>query len=232
MIFFRKEQYVTADELRDSAYEAHRTASAAEKRALIKIAVIDDQVFTPRANLENLGYQIESLGDINSINRIQPFQIVLCDLQGVGTALDARKQGAFLIREIKRNFPEKFVIAYTGGGLNAALSREASLDADHLLKKDADIDDWVETLDRYISNVLNPYLVWQRQRLALVEREVDTLSILKLETAFVQSIKSKGPKHGSAFTTVVSELSGDARAVMQGMIASGLYALLTGGSGG
>lgn len=125
MAFFRKTEFLTANELRGSKYEAHRNLSALEKRKLIKIGVIDDQAFTPHANLKNIGYQIETLGDVTAIDRVQPFQIVLCDLQGVGTALDSRKQGAFLIREAKRNVPEKLVIAYTGGGLNQALSREA-----------------------------------------------------------------------------------------------------------
>jgi hypothetical protein len=227
-MLWRKPVFLTANELRDSRYEAHRTISALDKRKLIKIGVIDDQLFTPRANLENIGYQIENLGDISSVDRVQKFQIVLCDLQGVGTALDGKKQGAFLIREIKRNFPEKFVIAYTGGGLNAVLSREASSDADQLLKKDTDIDHWVEVLDGIISKILNPYRVWQRQREALVSREIDTLTILKIETAFVQSIKGKDAGGRNIFTQYVSsELQGDVRAVVQGMIASGLYALLT-----
>lgn len=190
--------------------------------------MIDDQAFTPHANLKNIGYQIETLGDVTAIDRVQPFQIVLCDLQGVGTALDSRKQGAFLIREAKRNVPEKLVIAYTGGGLNQALSREASSDADYLLKKDADIDDWVDVLDGFISRILNPYKVWQRQRTVLVDREVDTLAILKLESAFVRSIQGRGPNGNNIFKDyVANELSGDARAIVQGMISSGLYTLLT-----
>jgi ActR/RegA family two-component response regulator len=202
-VFWNRPQYKTSNELRDRKFEAHRNLSAAQKRKLIKICVVDDQVFTPRANLENLGYQIESLGDIASVSRVQKFQIVLCDLQGVGTALDAKKQGAFLIREIKRNYPEKFVIAYTGGGLNAVISREASTDADHLLKKDADIDDWVDVLDGIIGRLLNPYQVWQRQREALVAREIDTLTILKLENAFVESFSGK-PHTSGAFEKFVS----------------------------
>jgi hypothetical protein len=72
--------------------------------------------------------------------------------------------------------------------------------------------------------------VWQRQRLALVKREIDTLTILQLESAFVESILKKEVPTHSKFERYVNsrELGGDVRAIVQGMIASGLYALLFG----
>jgi hypothetical protein len=130
--FGGKKQFHIANELRDPKFEAFRSLSNKDKRAQVKIGVVDDQVFTPqvftpKSNLENSGYKIDYLGDISSVDKIAPYHITLCDLQGVGTALDAKKQGAFIIREIKRNYPEKFVVAYTGGGLNQTISKEAAM---------------------------------------------------------------------------------------------------------
>src|SRR4051794_31910382 len=102
----RDPQFRTASELRSSAFDVHKNLSVREKRKLIRIAVIDDNIFAPHRNLENMEYNIDFLGDVTAIQKLTPYQIVLCDLQGVGTALDAKKQGAFLIREIKKNFPE------------------------------------------------------------------------------------------------------------------------------
>jgi hypothetical protein len=225
----KKVDYRTAAELRAPEFETYRNRSAHEKRQLIKIAVVDDNIFAPHRNLENLGYKIDFLGDISVVEKLRPYHIVLCDLQGVGTALDSRKQGAFLIREIKKNFPEKYVIAYTGGGLNQTITREAAFDADQLLKKDVDIDEWSEVLDKIILKLLNPYAVWQRQRVALVEREVDTLTMLKLESAFVASLDKKQHGARSTFEGFVNsdEVKGDLRAIMQGLISSGLYALIS-----
>jgi hypothetical protein len=77
---------------------------------------------------------------------------------------------------------------------------------------------------------LNPYEVWQRQRLAFVQREIDTQTILELESVFVESILAgKGPKNSKFEKYVTSDnLSKDVRAILQSMIASGLYALLFG----
>jgi hypothetical protein len=232
MMFWRRgPQFRTATELRSPSFEVYRNLSAREKRKLVRIAVIDDNIFAPHRNLETLEYRIDFLGDVTSLEKLTPYQIVLCDLQGVGTALDAKKQGAFLIREIKKNSPEKYVVAYTGGGLNQTITREAAADADKLLKKDADIDEWSATLGGLILKLLNPYTVWQRQREALVEREVDTLVMLKLESAFVASLDRSQPPHNKlSFESYLSsgEFKGDIRAIMQGLIASGLYALISG----
>ena len=229
-MLFRKRQFRLAGELRNPKYEALRSASMKEKREKIGICVVDDNPFEPKKNLENAGYRITFLGDVNTIEAVTNYHIVLCDLMGVGTALDERKQGAFLIKEIKKNFPEKYVVAYTGGASNQTISREAAVSADFFLKKDADIEQWVETLDALIIKLLNPYQVWQRQRLALVQREVDTQTIIKLEDAFVGSIVQGNDFAKSKFREYVSsdQLPRDARAIIQGMIASGLYALLFG----
>jgi hypothetical protein len=217
-------------ELRNSDLQAFRTLKPTERRGRISICVIDDSPFEPKRNLENAGYRITFLGDINTIEAVTNHHIVLCDLMGVGTALDQKKQGAFLIKEIKKNFPEKYVVAYTGGGLNQLVSREAAAAADAMIKKDADIEQWVDTLDGFINKLLGPYVVWQRQRLALVEREIDTRTILELESAFVESILEKRGANGSKFEKFLQsgKVSQDVRAILQGMIASGLYALLFG----
>jgi DNA-binding NarL/FixJ family response regulator len=62
-------------------------------------------------------------------------------------------QGAYLIEEIKRNYPEKAVIAFTGGATNSNISKRAAAAADDYLRKDASIEDWRELLDKHIKNL-------------------------------------------------------------------------------
>jgi len=107
----------------------------AELRRSIKIAVIDDQPFAPEHNLKNNHFQIETFRDVQSIDQLADFPIVLCDLQGVGMQLAADLQGAYLIEELKSNHPEKSVIAFTGGSASSNISRRAAKAADDYLKK-------------------------------------------------------------------------------------------------
>jgi hypothetical protein len=211
-------------------YQVWRTLNDRERRAKVLIGVIDDAPFAPKQNLENTGYRVSYLGDRQSISAVQNSHIVLCDLQGVGKALDPNKQGAFFIDEIRRNYPEKFVIAYTGGGMNLNISRDALRSADSFMRKDANMDEWRDKLDEMIVALLDPYKVWQRQRMALVGKGIDTLSILQIEDAYVSSVKNKQPADSSNFVRRInsSSTSGDVRAVLQSLVASGLYSILTG----
>ena len=217
--------YRQIDELRRENKLKKVSASDHDRRQLFPIAVIDDKPFHYEQSLRANNYVIEYLGDINSLEAIKPFNIIACDLQGVGTRMNARGQGAYIIDEIKRSHPEKFVIAYTGGSPDDFITIRAQEIADFFLKKDAEIDDWRDNLDHIISELSNPLEVWKRQRDALVEADVPTLDILRLEDAYVNSIL-----HGSAenYKRVASNvnLSSDLRSIAQSLVASGIFRVL------
>lgn len=207
------------------ARNAHK--NILEKRALVPIAVVDDEDFPPGANLTNNGYNITVLGDIKDISFVAPFNIILCDLQGVGRHLNKKTQGAYIIDEIKRNHPEKFVIAYTGGSSDEAIIRIAQGSADGFLKKDADIEDWRDRLDKIIEYLTDPVEVWARQRYALVVADVPTLDILKLEDAFVRSLEASDRYHYERASNDVG-MNPDLRAIAQSLVASGIFKILVG----
>ncbi|MDP3677295.1 MAG: hypothetical protein Q8R44_19720 [Novosphingobium sp.] len=114
-MFERWHTYEQIDSLQRSQRISIALGSDRERRMKVPIAVIDDEPFAAQQTLTNNGYDIRTLGDIKTLDEVQSFNVILCDLQGVGRHLDSKNQGAFLIDEIKRNHPEKFVIAYTGG---------------------------------------------------------------------------------------------------------------------
>lgn len=206
---------------------ANSRSSDRARRSSVSIAVIDDEPFKPEHNLRNVGYEIDCLSDIKSISEVEPYHIVLCDLQGVGKSLDSKSQGAFIIDEIKRNHPDKFVIAYTGGSLDSDITLRAQKYADYFLRKDADMDEWRDKLDEVIGLISNPIEVWRRQRVALVESNVNTLDILKLEDAYVRSVKAKSPEHYTRAAEMLKHGS-DVRAIANSLIASGIFKILVG----
>lgn len=217
--------YHQINELQNDAKSNNIVRNNYARRSDFPIVVIDDQPFHYEQNLKSNGYIVNTLFDIRSIEEIKDYSIVLCDLQGVGKYLNARGQGAFIIDEIKRSHPEKIVVAYTGGSLDEAVTIKAQQVADFFLKKDADIDDWRDRLDAIISFLSDPVAVWLRQRDALVEAEVPTLDILRLEDAYVKSIQKKSI---SPYQNVLSstEISRDLRSIAQSLIASGIFRVL------
>jgi hypothetical protein len=202
-------------------------------RANVPIVVVDDQPFDPANNLRHNHYLINHLSDIQNIDEVKTFPIVLCDLQGVGSKLHAELQGAHLIREIKQHFPEKIVIAYTGIGRNNLMSRAAQQSADTFLKKDADLDEWIDALDGAIRNVTDPVYMWKRFRKRLLDAGMTPFELTRLEDSFVRGATT-GRKDDTQqrVLSVVEKLGlqNDLRAVVQGFVSSLIFQAVTASS--
>jgi ActR/RegA family two-component response regulator len=193
-------------------------------RQNIKILVIDDKTFTPLTNLQRHHFYITHWEDIPSIEGVVPFQVVLSDIDGVGLSINPQQQGVGVIAELRRNFPEKYVIAYTGKG-SSALTERAIQIADDFLKKDADIEDWVIALDRAVEAVTNPVFAWKRTCLELLKADVSPYEIALMEDIFVASIinnENDAPTEIRKYADRL-DLSPDARAIIINFISSAIF---------
>lgn len=200
------------------------------RRQSVGICVIDDQPFAPQSNLGNYGYRIHPLGDIKTVSEIEPYDLILCDIMGVGQHFDTKLQGASIIAEMKRCHPEKFIIAYTGAALNQVAAREAGLGADDILKKDVDIEEWISVLDSYTAAILDPKQVWDRMRADLVQKGIDTKDVLRLEDAYVISVLNRDKSFGALRSTLKSlNLGDDVRAIVNGIVSSAAFKFVLGG---
>ena len=226
-MFEKFRRYNQIEDLEQDFKYANIRSNDRDRRSKINIAVIDDEPFKAEYNLRNVGYKINYLGDVKDLSDVASYPIVLCDLQGVGRQMDSRKQGAFIIDELKRNHPEKFVVAYTGGAADDGITIHAQEYADFFIKKDADIEEWRDKLDQIINLLSNPIEVWRRQRQALIDYDVSTLTILKLEDAYVKSIKTQNDEPYRHFINTY-KAGQDVRAIAQSLIASGIFELMKG----
>lgn len=219
----------TNREIRNFAAKAAHLQSEKTRRSAVPIAVIDDQPFVPQTNLQSYGYNISQIGDIKSLNEVAKYPLILCDIMGVGRHFDSKLQGASLISEIKKGFPEKIVIAYTGAGLNERAVKVAGERSDRIIKKDIDMDEWVDVLDSATREAVDPYIVWNKVRARFIEMDVDTKDMILLEDGYVRSILSKDLSF--AETKAVStggEIRQDARAIVNGLISSVVFKAMFG----
>src|SRR5262245_36808370 len=155
-----------------------------DKRSKFHIAVIDDEDFTPLENLLRHNYRIIHIRDVHSIDIMRSYHVVLCDLIGVGMNLSSTMQGAHLINEIKKSFPEKIIVAYTGGGRPELLEPSIQT-ADYFLKKDASVEEWCQILDKSIEDLANPVTVWKKLRHRLLDAGIAPYQLTELEDNFV-----------------------------------------------
>ena len=196
-----------------------------EVRPKFQIVVVDDKTFTPQANLMRNKYDITHIQDISSINAIENYPIVLCDLLGVGVSLSPTLQGAHIIAEIKKSYPEKIVVAYTGGGYSDIYEAGVSI-ADHHLKKDANIEEWCDLLDTAISELSNPAIVWRKTRHRLLDADVTPYQLALLEDTFVRNVLKGREELELKLTEQANKLNlvGHAQSIINSLLASAIFA--------
>lgn len=159
-------------------------------RSSIKILIIDDEQFIKKEKLRNVGYNITETNDIASIDFVENFEIIICDIKGVGTQFDSSFQGAFLIDEIKKQYPDKYVILYTGQVLDASYNQFTKL-CDNSIQKDATIDEWKKILDEAISIYTDPEKKLSLYKKILIEKNIDIKQIELFEKNYKKSFMKK-----------------------------------------
>lgn len=164
--------------------------SIAELRKHVNMLIIDDNDFAPEKFLKLNGYQIHHKTDIDNIKDVEPYDIILCDISGIGKKLGYAKEGAFIIREIHANYPNKRIIAYTSYTFDADYNKYFSI-ADFVAPKDFGTDDWIDVLDEQVRKAIDPVNQWKKIRKYLLENDVSTLMIARIEDKYVAAVNSK-----------------------------------------
>lgn len=227
-MLFRLKKPLSIIDLSEDVLSFQTSLNKTALREIVPIAIVDDRDFPALNNLQHNNFNIRYFQDVSSIDVLKDYAIILCDLQGVGTQLNENLQGAHLIKEIKRNYPEKVAIAYTGGTSNSAIARQAGQFADRFLKKDADIDEWLEVLDDFILEVINPVIVWKKFRMRLMDYDISPWQLLELEDAYVCEYRKGGKYSTLAIDKAIAslELKGKAQPVVSNFFKSIAFKLI------
>ena len=202
------------------------TRSVQDVRHSVRIAVVDDREFAPLRNLKNNQFEITHLRDVETTELLQAYPVVLVDLQGVGTSMDPHMQGAHLIREVKAHYPEKYVIAYTGGA-EPQLIALAVETADKYTQKDTSIQDWCEILDEATRDVSEPTRFWRKTRIRLLEEGATPFEVACLEDSFVCALlKNPSAAHSQLQKTAIKlDVAPSVKAIINSLAASTIFSL-------
>lgn len=155
-----------------------------------QIAVIDDEPFARSDALRAHKFNVVELGDIRSVDQVAEYPIVVCDIRGVGRALHSDLEGAHLVAEIRKSYPDKFLVSYSGAQFDITYN-EALRSVDASLPKDASTDQWVNTLELGLVKVGNPRERWLRLRKTLLDRGVDIHEVFELEQKFIRAVERR-----------------------------------------
>lgn len=179
------------------------TPSIAILKNQYEIAILDDEPFLRSETLKNHGFRIRELGgDIKSIDQIAAYPIIVCDIRGVGKSFGSTHEGAHVISEIKKSYPDKYIVAYTGSTYDATYNEKLAL-ADKVAVKDTNLDGWITYLEDALVSIGDPKKRWLRLRASLLQKGVDIYDVHLLEQAFIKSI---GSKNSGIFSAKAKEL--------------------------
>lgn len=153
-----------------------------------KILVIDDQGFSQEESLKKMGYKdITVEFDFTDINHIIPYDIVLCDINGIGLEFDKKNQGAAVAKIIKENFPTKIVIIFSAADQPLDIAENYSY-VDDVITKNMNANEMSSNIDRYIDMLDNPIYRWEKIKKIFEQKQIQTKDIAIFEHYYVKTI--------------------------------------------
>lgn len=169
-------------------------------RSSIKIAVIDNDGF-PTEEMAKTGFSnITSLKTYDGIEPFDAFDIILCDMDGVGKSIDAKGQGAAVAKTLKENYPNKLVYIYSGRQPEE-FDRTYYKYCDSFIPKDQSLGEIASFLSTECGKIKNPVDLWERYAKYLYENQgLSSKIIAYLEDAYVRSLEEKKSKISDSFS--------------------------------
>jgi len=201
--------------------------SPVDKRKFVRIVAIDDEEFKPLKNLLADGFLVGFIEDHAETRSLRPYQVVICDVDGIAKDKNSEEHGAAFIQEIKRVYPEKQIIVFSGLMGNVRKLKLARERADFYIPKSAQLSIWNETLDSAIDNCLNPEKIWESAKTKLEKGNVSTKEIAIIEDRYVRSVLNQNPSGLHAFHSK-KKFSDAAEPIVLNLISSIIWTCLSG----
>jgi hypothetical protein len=154
------------------------------------------------------------------VDQIAEYPIVVCDIRGVGKYLSSDLEGAHLIEEIRKSYPDKYLISYSGAQFDITYNNPLR-GVDASIAKDAPTEQWVAILERGIETITNPKERWIRLRQDLLHRGVEIHEVFKLEQGFIKAIERRDESQIN-----VSELPDEAKQVVMSFVRFALVQII------
>ncbi len=159
-------------------------------RKNIRILFIDDEGFDIEP-LKKVGFlDVNKQFEYTQIDDYEKYDIIFCDINGIGKEIDEKYQGAALAKIIKSTYPDKIVIIFSAKQQYLDM-HEYGKYVDETIAKNIQISDLTALLDKYIKKLSDPVEYWKEARRKLLLQGVSTKTVSELEHYYVKSFKDK-----------------------------------------
>lgn len=169
-------------------------------RSRIKILIVDDEEFDIVQILRERKYDIYYKKDMTYALEAEPFDIIIIDIKGVGSALGGNMGGFAVAEEIKQRYPAKQVICYSASVvMNEVLSKLVKIDG--YISKDTGVDAWCEKLDGIITTYCSRDYQINKLREQLKACNVSEENIANVVKEYNDNLEGKN------FTSVINRIT-------------------------
>ncbi|EMA3775834.1 hypothetical protein U2U55_003625 [Vibrio cholerae] len=175
-------------------------------RANIKIAIIDDMDVPYLDSLQRSGYNVRHYRDIEDFDMLKSYAVIVCDIKGVGKNFKSKLEGAYIIKEARQLFPEKYIIAMSSAVYKINVAKIIEV-ADDKIIRDTDLDRVINSISKAVDTMRSNKLRWLRLRDSLLNvHNMDLHDVWEIEQDFIASMlkrdrrkleNSKGVAHAN-----------------------------------
>jgi hypothetical protein len=88
-----------------------------ELKKITRILFVDDEDFSAKlSTIRDAGWSVSQIKDVTNFNseEIKNADVIFMDYNGVGKVLTPSDEGIGLLKSIKKRYPEKFMVFYSG----------------------------------------------------------------------------------------------------------------------
>jgi len=164
------------------------------------IVVIDNESISKmEKSLVGCGFKmVKPLRKINAIKDVEPYQIVLIDIHGVGKHLSNGEhslpyEGLSVAEEIKRQYPMKRVLVFSAGLSEYRDNYILRTVVDGSFDKDGNVIDRNRIITNQVELLVNPRQRWRVIRSRLLDMDIPIRKIAELEDYYVGTALSGAP---------------------------------------
>lgn len=162
-------------------------------RKNVKICIIDNDGVN-LTQLKEQNYELVTWEtDYTKLDDVKDYDVVLCDIKDVGLKFKNKKQGLCVAEEIKKNFPNKIVLIYSGQNpkdFDSSFDRENNMFDGFVVKGEGTLD-LVNELDKYCKVFWDPVAGWERIEKILRKQDTSNKVIAYMEHEFVKALQTK-----------------------------------------
>lgn len=159
------------------------------QRNKVRICVIDDEGFPKKNQLSKLGYSdVTELYNFESIESLKDYDVILCDMDGVGKVLDSKKQGLAVVEQLKINYPLKKIFIYSG---KEPAGYGEIPDGVEYISKQYSASELSKFLDNKCSYYWDPIECWEYIYAMMIKSQLSSKVIAVIEDRYVCSILEK-----------------------------------------